>query len=128
MQDLIVTVNKAELLEKIKANREQHRAIFEEAVEGYREAAIKVLNEATERLLSGKVIQVYFGLNKPKDHTGDYDNVIAMLEMHTDATLRIGQKEFAQYVRDDWEWKRHFLGTTAQYSSTARAQLEDDEE
>ena len=39
-----VTVNKEELLEKLRANRDKHRAVFLEARKGYRNAVIRELD------------------------------------------------------------------------------------
>ncbi|HSV08538.1 MAG TPA: hypothetical protein VLI07_18625 [Candidatus Binatus sp.] len=115
-----VMVRKDELLEKITANRKAHRAIFEEAVEGYRKTAIEQLERHIEQIKEGRVIHVVVQLPRPEDHTHEYDRIIAMLEMHIDDEILIEEQDFAAYVMDDWHWKRQFLTTNSAYSATAR--------
>jgi hypothetical protein len=118
-----VTVDKIELTEKIEANRAKHRAIFEEAVVGYRNQAIQMLEEHISRIKAGRVMRVHVVLPEPEDHTGDYDRVLAMLAMHQGDSIVIGQHDFASYVLDDWAWKKQFLTTNSSYSPTAMAAL-----
>lgn len=116
-----VTVKRETLVEKVKANRDEHRAIFEEAIEGYRKRAIELLDSQIENLKAGKRERVQISLPYPTDHTDDYDRVLAMLDMHTEAKIEIPEHYFRQYVLDDWAWQREFLTTSANYSSMARA-------
>lgn len=114
-----VVVRKNEILQAIEKNREKHRAIFEEAVEGYKTRAVEMLEDHIERIKNGKLERVYVVLPEPSDHTADYDRAIAMLKMHVPAEIEIDTNSFANYVLDDWHWKREFLTTNAAYSATA---------
>jgi hypothetical protein len=100
-----VKVNRVELLSKIKANRDGHRAIFLKAQKGYRLEMIAELEKRLAEARHGKKIVRWMGLPKPQDHTEDYDTVIAMLEMSVDETLEIDYSLFQQYVLDRWSWK-----------------------
>lgn len=42
-----------------------------------------------------------------------------MLEMDLADTVDLSETDYAQYVLDDWEWKRQFLGTSRVYSLKA---------
>jgi hypothetical protein len=121
MQD--VTVRKADLIEKITANREAHRAIFLEAVDGYRGLAEEMLQKHLAEVRSGQMKVVRVVLDAPVDHTRDYDRVLAMLGMSVDDQITLAQSDFAQYVLDDWSWKRQFLTSNSTYSGTAATQL-----
>ncbi len=120
-----VKVKRCELLEKVKENRQKHIAEYDEAVAGYKEAAIKAVDRALEKLRqqiddlqAGEVLQlaaVSFDLAVPENHARDYDQVIAMLEMSVDDELTIRSDEFACYVMDDWDWKDHFLNVSRVY-------------
>ncbi len=118
MQDFTVVINKMELIEKIQANRDKHRAIFEEALEGYRQAAITAFSERLDKIKARKPFTINFNLHEPQDHTGDYDRVLTMLKMHQGQTLELGQEDFAMYVLDDWSWKRQWIASNTQYSQT----------
>ena len=118
-----VTVDKAQLIGKVQNNRDDHRKIFEEAVEGYKKEGVRLLEEHIERIKKGKLERVYVSLPEPEDHTSDYDRVLKMLEMHTGHEVTIDEDSFASYVMDDWSWKRQFLQTNSAYSVTAAAAL-----
>jgi hypothetical protein len=114
-----VTVSKAELIEKLTVNRAAHRAIFEEAVKGFRTRSIEVLDEHIDRIRLGSMEGVYVTLPTPSDHTNDYDRALAMLEMSVDDQVTIAAQQFSELVMDDWSWKREFLTTNAAYSVSA---------
>lgn len=118
-----VTINKSEALAKLRENRAAHKAIFDEAVEGFRKQAAKLLREEIKRVASGKIEQVYVLLPRPVDHTRDYDRVISMLEMSVNDEVVISQNDFASYIMDDWGWKREFLETNSSYSVRAASAL-----
>lgn len=120
-----VVINKADALTKLQENREAHRAIFEEAVDGFRTRATQALEDQLKRITEGKIeiVQVY--LPKPVDHTRDYDREIAMLEMSIGDQVTLTQQEFASFVMDDWTWKREFLTSNSAYSVTAASMSEE---
>lgn len=127
MQMREVKVKRAELLAKIKENRLKHIAEFKEAVIGYKAEASKAIDKAmlklkrsVEELQAGEVLRleaVAFNLVVPQNHSRDYDQVIAMLEMSVDEQLTIRSDEFACYVMDDWGWKEEFSNTATMYKS-----------
>jgi hypothetical protein len=120
-----IKVKKTELLEILKKNRNAHNGIFREAQEGFRKAVIEELEKRLKLARNGKKIEQYVRLPEPQDHTRDYDRVISMLEMDLTDIVELSETDYAQYVLDDWEWKRQFLGTNRAYSFVA-AKLADD--
>lgn len=123
-----VTVRKEQLLEALQRNRGEHQAIFEEALAGYKEEVIKQLEAHLAAVKAGKVKRVQVYLPTPENHTKDYDRIIAMVEMSVEDELVLDQQSFAQYVLDDWTWKRQFLTTNSAYSATATRSLGSDDE
>ena len=122
-----VKVLRSVLLEKVRENREKHIKDYHDACEGYKAQAIQRIDEVMgdiksriERLRQGQVIElvaVSFGLNVPRSHEKDYDQVIAMLQMSVDDTLTVRSDEFACYVMDDWEWKAEWTHSNSMYMS-----------
>jgi hypothetical protein len=108
-----ITVDKGPLLKTLRANREQHRTIFEEAVEGYRAEAVKQLTDHLQRVKSGKPKRVQIYIPEPGDHTRDYDVAIEMIEMSIGNTIELDETSFRSFVKDDWDWKRQFLTSNA---------------
>lgn len=116
MMDMIITVDKAALLKKLQGNRETHRETFTAALAGYAAEAENLLREHLEYLSQGKTPKINIILARPEDRTRDYDRVIGMLQMHTGDTFDLDETSYAQYVDDDWSWKRQWLQLSASYA------------
>ena len=119
-----VRVNKVELLERIKKNRDEHRKIFEEALTGWKKKVTEELERRYQEALQGKRFDVAIHLPRPEDHTDQYDTVIELLTMSLDEELELTQAEFANYALDKWQWQANFLAMSSSYGSvTASAKL-----
>lgn len=111
-----VTVPKNELIEKISANREEHRAVFESAIEGYRTFVMERLEARIVRLKEGKTIEetLYYAI--PVDHTDDYTRVIDMLNMDTSDVITLDENMYRCYVDNEWSWARQFAASNSGYT------------
>ena len=118
-----VTVEKEELRRKLVENRDKHRGIFEEALEGFQREAIRLLEEELDRARRGVKRTVRVILQCPEDHTSEYDRVIAMLDMEVSEKVTLTEQEFAQFVQDDWSWQHQWLMGSAMFSSAASSRL-----
>jgi hypothetical protein len=110
-----ITVNKTEFMDVLQANAKQHRATFLEAMDAYKAASIKLLEEQLERAKNGAPERVFVSLEMPVDHTEDYERVLAMMKMAIGDTLELSEVEFDMYVLDQWGWRRQFAATNAAY-------------
>lgn len=113
-----IRADKAEVLDILRKNREEHRAIFEKAFEVYRERATEELARMLDDAKNGRKIQRGLGLVQPVDYTKEYDRVIKALELSKDDVVYLDQRDLARYVMDDWEWKEAFTSSTAAYLVT----------
>lgn len=111
------TVRKTKILAVLQQNRAKHRRVFEAAVDGYRKEATRRLEENLDALRAGKLPTVSIHLPLPQDHTRDYDRVIKMIEMDTGETWTMNEQDFARYIEDDWDWKRHFVTMSSVYAA-----------
>jgi len=118
-----VKVDRTAVLERVKTNREQHRKIVLEAMEGYRTAVIKELDRMLSDAKEGKRIRTRVELIAPQDHTREYDTVIDMLQMSVENEVTLTSVDFMRYVRDEWEWQHQFLEANAAYSEVATQAL-----
>lgn len=114
-----IKVNRVQLLEKVRANRETHRETFLKAQIGFREQVIEYLDKMLKDAKKGIQYRLHVGLPEPQDMTKEYDCVVAMLEMSVDDTIEISQQEFSQYALDQWNWKASWATTTANYTKGA---------
>lgn len=132
--------DRSELLVRMKANRDKHSLQFKQALVGYylevaeqaKEIAAnarKLSKEAEEASKSDDPNKVdktnwYITATKPEDHTTDYDRVIDMFEMAKQETINLDERQFAQYIRDEWEWKDRVFATNSFYSGKFGRQIE----
>ncbi len=111
-----VKIDKARLLETVRANKALHEQEYDEAMEGYREEYVKQLAAKRKALKKGELPQQGFtDLPVPSKHTDEYEQVEKMLDFSVDETVELEHSEFSNYVMDDWGWKRHFSATTMNY-------------
>ncbi len=114
-----VKVNVVDLRATMEANRKTHADEVAEAWIGYRASAEAKLKAALRKLRKdGKFEGVY--LAEPQDHTGDYDRVLAMLNMTVDTQITLTASEFDQYVRDNWTWALGAKMLNSTYAAAAR--------
>lgn len=113
--------NKDKLLTIIKENRTKHRAIFEEAYDGFYKALVAQLDKMKEAALAKKKISMYVGLTEPVDMTSEYDEVIQMLELTTDDSIVLDQRQFKNYILDEWNWKGQFITANSAYARNISA-------
>ena len=111
-----VKVKREELLTKVRANRDAHRELFLKAQANYRKFIIEELDRMLAEAKAGRSIRQSIDLAQPRDHTGDYDRTIMMLEMSVDDTIILNASEFDQYVRDVWAWTQYDGVTLGEYA------------
>lgn len=114
-----IRVNKVALVSTLKKNRDNHRKIFLEAVDGYKKTIIKELEFRLEQAKKGKRVEHFINIQQPQDQTRDYDRVLGMLDMSLDTEVDLTEQDYQAYVLDDWGWKKNFLHSNALYSKTA---------
>jgi hypothetical protein len=112
-----INVDKDTLLKVLQENRSKHRSVFEDALDGYTREAEKVLQEYLTKIRNGKTPDIRIILDRPEDHTRDYDRVIGMLKMHLGTTFELDEQSYRMYVDDDWAWKRAWIDNSSQYAA-----------
>lgn len=119
-----VTVKRDELLAIVMKNREQHRAIFLDALDGYRKKVVEELERALAEAKRGERFRTAIRLVQPIDQTREYDRVIRMLELTPDETIVLQQQEFDAYVLDQWHWRQQFVANSMNYATHTKAVLD----
>ena len=114
-----IRISKHKLLKKLKENRNDHRAIFELALDGWKKTVIQELENAAEEARTGRRYKTHISLPVPVDHTGDYDEIIDRVEWHESDFIELDHFEFNRYVRDCWDWQPDFINTATTYSSSS---------
>ena len=106
--DMIVTVNIKELLNRLKENRTSHSNNYEKSLTLWKTD----LNETIQSLANCGVSIEKFPIelteirdSKPLSYVKQYDQVIDMFEMSVSQTVELTQSMFNTYCRDEWSWK-----------------------
>ena len=111
-----IKVNKAELVDQVKRNRDAHRQKFLDAQVIYR---ARVIDELDSRLMEarkpGGRIDLGFHLPEPVDYTSEYDQALAMLDWELADEVTLDQDTFRQLVLNQWHWAKHFAQNTGSY-------------
>ena len=137
-----MNIKREELLIILRANREKHVLLFQQACTGYRKLALAKVQEEFDRLKKtinelkeGKefLAGVYcsFSLPAPVSHEKSYVQAIRMMELEVEDVVKLTSDQFACFVMDDWEWKeswrrgqsQFFGGVTMNYSPEAEQEL-----
>lgn len=115
MSGLTVWVPRARLLEALRTNRDGHAAQYEKAKAGYLKVTEKKLADLLKRVADGELVDRVWLDGPPDDHTGDYDDVISMMEWSEQESIELTQSQFKQYVQDDWGWREQWLTSNSVY-------------
>lgn len=108
----------SKLLETLKKNRAAHATNAEKMKTNYKEALKSICEEKIADLAAGKKVNTMIDLQEPFDYLNSYDDVIGMLEMTTEDTIKLNNDQFRCYARDSWPNKRNFESVSASYMDT----------
>lgn len=112
-----IKVNVEQLLGILKTNREQHEQDYKESVENYLGLAGEEIAEMLQDIKDGYLPKSSIKALRPVEYLKQYDQAIAMLQMHTEPLITLGTKDYTHLVEDEWDWKTHFAANTLSYKS-----------
>ncbi len=113
----LYTVNKAKLLEILKANREKHLTNYKAAVVAFKEKAQQELTRQLDNIKEGRKFDLTFALPRPVNYTKQYDKIIGIFELSNETERKITEQEYTQYVLDEWNWQATFYANSMSYLS-----------
>lgn len=115
-----VKIDRVRLLEIVNENHRKHVQEYDEAVEDYKAAAVKLAQQNLKLAKSGdmeKIAKIRSMPNKPVSYEDNYVRAIRMLELSVDDVIEIEEHVFNQLVLDEWGWKQQFATLAATYRS-----------
>lgn len=115
-----IKMNRLELLDIVRANKEKHIAEYTEAVSDYKALVVKVAKEnlrlaKTEDL--AEIGKMRATPTAPTSYEDSYRRAIRMLELSVEDVIEIEEDVFNQLVLDEWAWKRGFVAASAMYKT-----------
>lgn len=111
------------VLEKLRKNLDEHRALVLAAQQGYLDEAQRLLKKRLRDIRLGRTTSMQFDLRSVQDHSKDYETVIAILELHLEAggtTIQLKAADVVKYIRNEWDWKRSFDEITTSYMARVK--------
>jgi len=123
-----IPVDKIRLVNTLKLNKDVHAREYFESMTGYKEAVlldlqkqIKKLEGWVERVKSSEPVgiskEVPANCRRPENHTGDYEEIIDLMNWTTEEEIKLSTTDFNAYVRDNWDWQAIFKSTHSTYNS-----------
>ena len=115
-----VKLNKKDLLKIVIENRSKHIAAYNESVEDYKTAAVKLAAEHVELAKTGelaKIAKIKAMPAAPTSYEKEYDRAVRMLELSVEKEIEIEEDVFNQLVLDEWAWKHQFVASASLYKT-----------
>lgn len=115
-----VKVNRQELLKIVRENKEKHIKEFDESVEDYKKAVIKIAESNLKLAQTGdldKIAKFQMQPGKPTSYESSYTRAIRMLELSVEDEIKVEEDVFNQLVLDEWNWKNNFTASASLYKT-----------
>ena len=115
-----VKVDRKKLLKIVTENKEKHIKDFNESVEDYKAATLKLAEANLELVKSGDLDQIAKTKpmpGKPVSYENNYTRAIRMLELSVEKEIEVEEDVFNQLVLDEWAWKNQFIASSTLYKS-----------
>ena len=115
-----VLLDRNELLEIVRANRDKHVTDYREALTDYKKAVVNVAKENLVLARTGRLEDIARMKNAPGapvSYEDSYNRAIRMLELSVEEQIELEEQIFNQLVLDEWHWKHSFVAMGATYKS-----------
>ena len=115
-----VKLNKVELLDIVRKNKDKHVADYKESVQDYCAAALKIAQANLKLAKTGEMSKIGDMQDMPREpssYEASYTRAIRMLELSVDEVIELDETTFNQLVLDEWQWKQTFTQTSMLYKS-----------
>lgn len=128
----IILIERSRLQGTLTANLEIHKKEYAEARLGYESKRLELIRTLAEQTLfaskrenqtdeARKAVHEAYAefsrLEKPQDHSNDYEQAIALMEWETRDKVEVSISDFERFVRDNWGWKGQFKLAHTNYTT-----------
>lgn len=115
-----IKMNRPELLDIVRVNKEKHIAEFIEAVADYKLLVMKIA-QSNLKLAKTADLEEFKNIKSvpasPVSYEDSYRRAIRMLELSIEDIIEVEEDVFNQLVLDEWSWKRGFTAATMSYKA-----------
>ena len=115
-----VKINRIELLNIVRENKAKHVSDFNESVEDYKKAVLKIATDNLTLANSAdleQIARIRVVPQKPVSYEQNYNRAERMLELSVEEVIEVEEDVFNQLVLDEWAWKNSFVASASLYKS-----------
>ena len=114
-----IKMQRHELLNIVRENKQKHIVAFTESVEDYKVAVLKIASANLKMAKTADLSKFDFKKfpSTPVSYEDNYTRAERMLELSVEDVIEIEEHIFNQLVLDEWGWKQSFVATGALYKS-----------
>lgn len=144
-ENRVVTVIRENLVKKLEENKEKHVLQYNEAMAGYKEELLGIVQKAFEKAendLEKKknslvekiknfkdedilkqsdymtlIDAIHIEMKVPRSYAKDYDRAIEIAKWEANEKMELSTAEFTCYILDEWDWTSDFALTNSLYSN-----------
>ena len=117
-----IKMNRLELLEIVRANKEKHITEFNESVVDYKQLVLEFC-QGNLKLAKTADLDKFKKIKSlpaaPVSYEDSYKRAIRMLELSVEDIIEVEEDVFNQLVLDEWQWKRNFAASNMLYKTAS---------
>lgn len=117
-----IKMNRLDLLDIVRANKEKHVQEYNESVNDYKAAVLRIATTNVKAAKTGDLTEISKMKAVPPpplSYEESYKRSIRMLELSIDEFIEVDEDVFNQLVLDEWAWKRSFAVSSSMYKTIA---------
>ena len=100
----VIKVNKQQLIETIKKNKQLHIKEYKQAVIAFKKEALKQIAKLEKAVKAGNTEGIRLDLTTPQYRARDYDKLVLMFTWDLEKEVELSQGEFNQYIHDEFDF------------------------
>ena len=122
-------IGRPKLIAIVTAAREAHQKELLKARTNWKKSILKEIGDIVTRAESFDPEKGRFSKGKrifptdrpllldppPKDMTSEYDRVLRMLKLDVREEIELDEREYRQYVENDWSWRQEWPLSNSKY-------------
>ena len=108
--NMIETINieKQKLIATLTENLGIHKELYTSALLAWKQNYEKELGRHLKEVKKGEFADVLRLPSKPRSYAKEYDTALKQLEFSSDDVIPLDERNFKQYVLDEWSFDSHF--------------------
>lgn len=117
-----LTIKVDTLKKQLRGAKNEHIKKYEIALEEWAKRCLSLTEEWQKKLKDNPKLFAESRCwgrslpSAPESHQKDYEKAIKILDFECKNTIVLSEKDYKQYLLDEWEWTRSFNNSILEYS------------